>query len=672
LLLLLVALLLAACGSLPFIGSAPPAPTATPQPTVSESPAATPGGAGGVASPAGPATPTTAAAPTAEPDELAALGAAQRQPHDRVVMARTLAGQPDASMVARTTPLDVAVGHVRDFWVNDITDNSNYAVAAELRYAGPVVLMYVEQGLELDQAALEEAAQTFEQQIYPRTRELFGSEWQPGVDGDPRIVILNVGSMSGGVIGYYSPRDSVPQDVNRFSNEHEMFYMNAGTIPPGSTSYLDTLAHEFQHMIHWNEQRSTSTWFNEGNSTLAEDLNGFVNHHFVATFLYEPDVQLTAWGELPGSSLAHYGASHLFMRYVYAQYAGEAGLVELVRADAGNNLEAFVQLARETRPDIADFGDLLADWSLANLLNDPTLADGRYAYNPEQVGITLLPEEVRPVSLRAGTSTLDVSQFGTDYHKLPPGPHTLNFAGDTSVHLTGALPRGTYAWWSGRSDNSVATLTRAFDLRDLDSATLQFDTWYEIEQDYDYAFVSVSTDEGATWQTLVGNHTTTDDPHGGNYGHGLTGVSGLPGEPTSIEERGRWITETMDLSPYAGQQVLVRFWQITDEGFNAPGILLDNIRIPELGYSDDVEAGNGGWQASGFVRVDGALAQDWELRLVRTAADGAVQIETLPVDAAGEASATLSEGEQGVLLVMATTPYTTEPASYQVTVTAEE
>jgi hypothetical protein len=128
----------------------------------------------------------------------------------------------------------------------------------------------------------------------------------------------------------------------------------------------------------------------------------------------------------------------------------------------------------------------------------------------------------------------------------------------------------------------------------------------------------------------------------------------------------------MDLSPYAGQRVLVRFWQVTDEGFNAPGIMLDNIRIPELNYSDDVEAGDGGWQAAGFVRVDGDLAQNWELRLVRTAADGTVQVETLPVDAAGEASATLSEGEQGVLLVMATTPYTTEPASYRLTVAAED
>jgi bacillopeptidase F (M6 metalloprotease family) len=236
------------------------------------------------------------------------------------------------------------------------------------------------------------------------------------------------------------------------------------------------------------------------------------------------------------------------------------------------------------------------------------------------------------------------------------------------VDLVGAQPQGRAAWWSGRGDNSFATLTRAFDLRGLERATLRFDAWFEIERHYDYAFVSISTDGGATWHTLPGRHTSSDDPHGANYGHGLTGVSGLPEQPTSIEERGAWVEEEMDLTPYVGQEVLLRFWQVNDEGFNAPGLLVDNIRIPELDYADDVEAGADGWQAEGFVRVDGTLAQQWELRLVRTAADGTVTVETLQPDATGRATAPLAAEEQAVLVVLATTPHTTEPATYRVAV----
>jgi hypothetical protein len=123
----------------------------------------------------------------------------------------------------------------------------------------------------------------------------------------------------------------------------------------------------------------------------------------------------------------------------------------------------------------------------------------------------------------------------------------------------------------------------------------------------------------------------------------------------------------MSLSPYAGRKVLLRFWQINDDGVNASGMLIDNIAIPELGFSDDVEGGAGDWQAEGFVRVAGTLAQRWDLRLVVTAADGAVRVEPLAVGADGRAAAHLAAGERGVLMVMATTLHTTEVAGYSVT-----
>ncbi len=659
LLLLPVLLLLAACTPTASAPSAPP-PTPQVEQTVSNTPNPT-----STSAPLPTPAPTAPPLPTATPmDDMARLAAAERMPHNRVMLARALAGQSDLPAVTRTTPLDVQVGHVKEFWVTSFVNNSTYPVSAELRYAGPVVLMYVEQGIAIDQAALESAAQVFETRIYPRTRQLFGSEWQPGVDGDPRIVVLNVGSIDGGVLGYFSPRDSVPAAANRFSNEHEMFYMNVGTMQPGSNAYIDTLAHEFQHMIHWNEQRSAATWFNEGNATLSQDLNGFVNQHFVSSYLFDPDTQLTTWQDEPLASIAHYGAAHLFLRYIYAHYAGESGLQELIRADASNHLPAFAEFAAHTRPDIADFGDLFADWAVANLLDNPAIADGRYSYTTEKTNLTLLPNTVTPTSISTGSTADTVNQFGIDYLALPADSSSVSFDGSTSANLTATMPRDGTAWWSGRGDNSAATLTHAFDLRGLAAATLEFETWYELEQGYDYAFVTVSVDGGTTWQTLSGTHTTTDDPHGANYGNGLTGVSGT----ASSDERGQWVTERTDLTPYTGQEVQIRFWQINDEGFHAPGILIDNVRIPELGFSDDVESGIGEWEAEGFVQVDGDLPQQWELRLVRTAADGSIQVEVLPVDAQAQASASLSADESAVLVVMATTPHTTEPASYTVTV----
>jgi len=671
----LLALILAACA--PFnTADPPPPPSPTPPATVAARPAQTiptpasvdpsPIPIGGNAPHPTPV-PVAPATPAPAHDPLAALDAARRAPRDPVALARALgacrAAPQDCPTVSRTTPLEARVGEVRSFYVTDLSTNEQFEVQAELRYAGPVALMYVEQGLPYNQADLEAAARAFEQEIYPRTREIFGSEVQPGVDGDRRITILNASDPSGQVLGYFSAQDLLPRQVNRFSNEREMFFMNLQLLSFADEEYLEVLAHEFQHMIHQNEQPGSPTWFNEGASQLAEDLNGYFGDGFTPFYLFEPDVQLTAWSSGLGQSGAHYGAAHLFMRYVYAQYAGEDQLLPLIRADAGNDPRAFVALAARRRPDIVSFGGLVADWAVANLIDDPAVGDGRYTYATGHELPPLLPFTVQPMLARTGLQKDTVAQFGVDYYALPEGAREVRFRGASSVGIAGEPARGV-SWWSGRSDDSYATLTRAFDLSGLKRATLRFATWYEIENDYDYAFVSVSTDGGQTWETLPGALTTTNDPQGMNYGHGITGVSGAPGAKLEDGARGVWVEETIDLTPYAGRPILLRFWQINDQGFNAPGMLIDDIRVPELGYADDVEHGDGGWHAEGFVRTDGALPQRWELRLVRSA-NGRTTVEALPVDASGAARANLAPGERGVLVILAATPHTTERAAYE-------
>ena len=43
------------------------------------------------------------------------------------------------------------------------------------------------------------------------------------------------------------------------------------------------------------------------------------------------------------------------------------------------------------------------------------------------------------------------------------------------------------------------TLEREFDLSEVDEATLEFWMWHNIEEDWDYAYASISTDDGKTW-----------------------------------------------------------------------------------------------------------------------------------------------------------------------------
>lgn len=616
---------------------------------------ASPTAAPSIASSPAPVIPVRPTTSTITPlDELAAMAAAVPAPRDQRAISVAFNGA-DIPDVARTTPLDVRVGAIETFWVADVSNDVNYTVTAQLRYAGPVVLMYVDTSLDIPQHLIEQSAQVFEERIYPRNRFLFGEERIPGVDGDERLTILNTRIRGAG--GYFSSADGVTRAVNRFSNEREMFVIDAVAFPPGSDIYNATLAHEFQHMIHWHRQPRSPTWFNEGLSTLAEDLNGLGDNGAALAYLRNPDTQLTTW--TPGSGvMRHYGASQLFMRYVYEHYAGDTRPADWIDADVGNNPQALADLAAQRRADIGSFADLFADWAVANVLNDPTAGDGRYAYRG-------LPTRATTVRLEAGTTSATVRQFGVDYLGPLEGPLTIDFDGTDTVQLVGALPlEGRFAWWSHRGDESVSTLTRRLDLRNVPRATLTFRLWHELERDYDYAFVTVSTDGGIRWQTLPGITTRTDDPQGHNLGHGLTGISGVP-DAALGGARGRWIDERIDLTPFAGQEVLLRFWVISDAAINGPGLLLDDVRIPEIAFSDGAETDDGGWEAMGFVRTSGILPQHWIVRLVLFDGDE-TKVIAPALDAQGRASVQLTPGQRAILLLSGATPFTTEPASYRI------
>jgi hypothetical protein len=60
----------------------------------------------------------------------------------------------------------------------------------------------------------------------------------------------------------------------------------------------------------------------------------------------------------------------------------------------------------------------------------------------------------------------------------------------------------------------------------------------------------------------------------------------------------------VDLSPYAGQKVQVRFEYVTDAAVNGEGLQVDDISVPAVNYFTDFESDNGGWEPAGFARVE--------------------------------------------------------------------
>ncbi|HIC94134.1 MAG TPA: hypothetical protein EYP09_07780, partial [Anaerolineae bacterium] len=187
------------------------------------------------------------------------------------------------------------------------------------------------------------------------------------------------------------------------------------------------------------------------------------------------------------------------------------------------------------------------------------------------------------------------------------------------------------------------------------------------------AYIEVSTDGGRTWDILPGRYTTDTNPTGNSFGHAYTGKSGVEGRDSETEEP-IWIKEEVDLTPYVGQEVLIRFEYITDDAVNHVGLCVDDIAIPELGYFYDVEEGEGGWVAEGFIRTDNVLPQRFLVQLIEL--DSEPRVRRMELDQRQEGRLVVrglgEEVERAVLVVSGLAPVTTELASYEYSIVPVE
>lgn len=94
----------------------------------------------------------------------------------------------------------------------------------------------------------------------------------------------------------------------------------------------------------------------------------------------------------------------------------------------------------------------------------------------------------------------------------------------------------------------------------------EFDAWYNIETNWDYAYALLSTDGRRSHVNLAGSGTTMSDPNGNNADNGISGNSG------------GWTAMSFDLSAYVGQWVWLGVRYYTDAGVAPEGIYVDNLQ----------------------------------------------------------------------------------------------
>ena len=611
---------------------------------------------------AGSTDPTESLSPGQENETLHILEEEIVPINDPIDLAERLGGKSNIPETLPDPDAPYSVGASKVFWVTNVDTNENFQVTTTLRYLGDNVYIWIENGVDYDQSALTELGDTFDDHIYPTNREFFGREWKPGVDADPHIYIVYAGGLGQSLAGYFSSADELHPDAHEYSNAHEMFLINSDNVYLWEEYIYGTLAHEFQHMIHWHTDKNEETWLNEGFSMLAEMINGFDPGGFDYSYISNPDLQLTDWGTQVGNNGPHYGAAMLFTTYFLDRF-GEDATKALIAHDENGMESIDIVLSelniRDPQTNAVITGeDVFADWAVANILGDSSVADGRYDYSIYPSAPKASPGTLYPVC-PSEAAVYEVSQFGVDYIEIScPGKYTLNFSGNTRAGVVPVDPySGDYFFWSNMGDHSNMSLERQFDLTDVSRPIeMTYFTWYDLETDYDYVFVSASTD-GENWQILNSTSCTFSNPSGNSYGCGLNGQSD------------GWQQEAVDLDAFAGQEVTIRFDYVTDAAVNGLGMAIDDIRVDAIGYSSDLEADEGGWQGDGFVRIQNQMPQAFRISMVTFGDE--ITITPLTLDDNNRASVDISIGgdvESVMLVVSGITPVTRQNARYQIAI----
>jgi immune inhibitor A len=147
---------------------------------------------------------------------------------------------------------------------------------------------------------------------------------------------------------------------------------------------------------------------------------------------------------------------------------------------------------------------------------------------------------------------------------------------------------GDYFYYSSAGNDLDNFMYKAFTLAPASTLTAMANV--QIELDWDYAYLVVSTDGGATWDNVDTSLSTSADPNGQNFGFGITGNSG------------GWVPLTADLSAYTGDVLLgFRYW--TDGFVVEPGFMVDDIAV--TGYPLDDAESDAGWTFAGFDLTTG-------------------------------------------------------------------
>ncbi|MDP3093725.1 MAG: peptidoglycan-binding domain-containing protein [bacterium] len=348
------------------------------------------------------------------------------------------------------------VGETQTFNVEPVYDSSQrQQLSATLRKTTTFTYFYFDDswwsGLSQDQQnqvtnSINNLGEEFDGKIYPLLTQNFGQEWTPGIDRDTRITILfhPMKETSG---GYFNSGDEYPKAQSLKSNEREMIYINANSAT--SPLLKSFLAHEFQHLINFNQKErlrgvTEDVWLNEAKSEYTSTLLGYDNvydgsnlERRVRNFLDKPYDSLTEWRNQPQD----YGIANLFIQYLVDHY-GIAVLKESALSSK-TGIESLNEALKKLGA-VDDFSQIFTNWAVAVFINSCNFGSNYCYLNQSLRNFKVVPQaNFLPPVPKTSLSVVNTTKgWAANWYKFfgIKGDLSFEFAGSFQANSSFKIP----------------------------------------------------------------------------------------------------------------------------------------------------------------------------------------------------------------------------------------
>jgi hypothetical protein len=408
-------------------------------------------------------------------------------------------------------PQAYVLGDPKDWWVINTVTDSQSVLSSTCLAVGKNCYIFVSDDSwtneEVTQDQINELVDAFDNStpnfpnegIYDVDVKTYGEP--PDFDGDSKIIIFlydiqdDFATTRTATLGYFFSvdqyNDGDPAIGSRRSNEAEIFYVD--TYPQldedifGIDQAKITLAHEFQHMIHYAHDVGEMTFINEGLSLVAEHVCGY-GLRSNSRYTQNTNRNLLSWDH--DDTLPDYSRAAFWTLYIYEQYP-----IGILKDFVNNHHSTWLDIKStlSNYTPVRGFFTFFEDWLIANYVNGNS-ADAKYMY------------QYSPLSKPAPFATYIGNPNGeqVDVALVAFGAHYIKFNGGSDLTITFTGDKGIKIYALKIGSLEVEEVTRDVPYSPIDFGTtypeVTFLVYNQIQSKKKYSYVATGTAVAGTME----------------------------------------------------------------------------------------------------------------------------------------------------------------------------